>query len=219
MARKATKRIAKKAAAGRTSTRSSAAKRTTARKAAPKKAAGKRAVASGRQSARRSSDGQQGKDLGDLFLETLKDIYHAEKQLLRALPKMAKAAQSDTLRRAFQKHTEETRGHVERVERIFAIAGERPKAKPCHAILGLVEEGEEVMKDFKGSDALDAGLLAAAQAVEHYEMSRYGTLKSWAEQHGMQDVARLLGETLAEEKRTDQLLTEIAEGNVNRMAA
>ena len=118
----------------------------------------------------------------DLFLETLKDIYHAEKQILRALPKMAKAANSDELRAAFEKHLAETEEQVDRVEQVFQIMGESAKAKPCDAIMGLVEEGQEVMQEFKGSDALDAGLLAAAQAVEHYEISRYGTLKAWAEQ-------------------------------------
>jgi len=214
MARRATKRsAAKKAPAKRTT-----AGRGAARKSARGSAAKRRGAAS-RKATRRLPPAKRTKDLGDLFLETLKDIYHAEKQILRALPKMAKAARSDQLRKAFETHVEETRGHVARVEKIFEMSGERPKAKPCHAILGLVEEGEEVMKEFKGSEALDAGLLAAAQAVEHYEISRYGTMKSWAEQHGMHDVARLLGETLGEEKRTDDLLTRIAEANVNKMAA
>jgi ferritin-like metal-binding protein YciE len=213
MARQATRKsAAKKATTKRTAAGSRAAKKS-ARGAAVKR----RGAAS--RKATRLPPAKRTKDLGDLFLETLKDIYHAEKQILRALPKMAKAAQSDRLRRAFEAHVEETRGHVERVEKIFEMSGERPKAKPCHAILGLVEEGEEVMKEFKGSEALDAGLLAAAQAVEHYEISRYGTLKSWAEQHGMRDVARLLDATLTEEKRTDDKLTEIAESDVNRMAA
>ena len=213
MARKAMKRAAKrpakKAAKRAANTTGRGASKATARRPAKAAKKGKRG---------RASAASQ-KDLGDLFMETLKDIYHAEKQILRALPKMAKAAQSSELRQAFQTHTEQTRGQVDRLEKIFDMSGERPKAKTCHAILGLVEEGEEVMEEFKGSDALDAGLLAAAQAVEHYEISRYGTLKSWAAQHGMQDVTRLLDETLAEEKETDELLTRIAEGVVNRLAA
>ena len=210
MARKAMKRAAKRPA----KKASKRAAKTTGRSAS--KAPARRPAKKGGRG--RASAASQ-KDLGDLFMETLKDIYHAEKQILRALPKMAKAAQSSELRQAFQTHTEQTRVQVDRLEKIFAMSGERPKAKTCHAILGLVEEGEEVMEEFKGSDALDAGLLAAAQAVEHYEISRYGTLKSWAAQHGMQDVTRLLDETLAEEKETDELLTRIAEGVVNRLAA
>ena len=215
MARKAMKRAAKRPAK-KAAKRAAATTGRGASKATARRPAKKAAKKSGRG---RAPSAASQKDLGDLFMETLKDIYHAEKQILRALPKMAKAAQSSELRQAFQTHTEQTRGQVDRLEKIFAMSGERPKAKTCHAILGLVEEGEEVMEEFKGSDALDAGLLAAAQAVEHYEISRYGTLKSWAAQHGMQDVTRLLDETLAEEKETDELLTRIAEGVVNRLAA
>jgi ferritin-like metal-binding protein YciE len=159
------------------------------------------------------------KTLQDLFFETLKDIYHAEKQILKALPKMAKTAHSDELRQAFETHRAETEGQVDRLERIFEQMGKAARAKPCEAIQGLVEEGKEVMDDFKDSPALDAGLLAGAQAVEHYEISRYGTLKSWANQLGMRDVAKLLEETLQEEKRTDELLTKIAERTVNQQAA
>jgi ferritin-like metal-binding protein YciE len=159
------------------------------------------------------------KTLDDLFLETLKDIYHAEKQILRALPKMAKAAGLDKLRQAFEKHREETEGHVDRLEQIFEMLGKPARGKPCEAIQGLIEEGKEVMEDFDGSAALDAGLLAGAQAVEHYEISRYGTLKTWAMELGMQDAARLLDQTLQEEKKTDELLTQLAEAAVNRKAA
>ena len=159
------------------------------------------------------------KELGDLFLDTLKDIYYAEKQILRALPKMAKAAQSDELRKAFETHRSETEGQVERLDQVFEILGKRAAGKKCPAIEGLVEEGKEVMEEFKESDALDAGLLSGAQAIEHYEISRYGTLKTWAAQLGMQDAARLLDQTLAEEKKTDQLLTKIAVRAVNRKAA
>jgi ferritin-like metal-binding protein YciE len=159
------------------------------------------------------------KTLQDLFLETLKDIYHAEKQILRALPKMSKSAQSNELRQAFETHRAETEGQVERLEQIFEQMGKPARGKPCEAIQGLVEESKEVMEDFKNSPALDAGLLAAAQAVEHYEISRYGTLKTWANELGMRDAVRLLDETLQEEKRTDELLTRLAESAVNTKAA
>jgi ferritin-like metal-binding protein YciE len=159
------------------------------------------------------------KTLNDLFLETLKDMYHAEKQILRALPKMAKAAESDELRQAFQTHRDETEGQVARLEQVFEMIGKPARGKPCEAIKGIIEEGKEVMEDFEGSDALDAGLVAGAQAVEHYEISRYGTLKTWATQLGMPDAARLFDETLQEEKKTDQLLTKLAESSANRKAA
>jgi ferritin-like metal-binding protein YciE len=161
---------------------------------------------------------QQEKQLDELFLETLKDIYYAEKKLVTALPKMAKAAQSDELRAAFEKHAIETEGQLERLDQVFAMIDETPKGKTCEAINGLVDEGKEIMSDFKGSPAHDAGLLAAAQAVEHYEISRYGTLKTWAEKLGLQDAASLLGETLAEEKATDEALTDLATSIVNEMA-
>ena len=158
------------------------------------------------------------KDLRELFHDTLKDIYFAEKKILSALPKMAKAAQADELRAAFEKHEKETEGHVERLEKVFGELGESPHGKTCHAIVGIIEEGQEVMKEYKGMPALDAGLLAAAQAVEHYEMSRYGSLKTWASELGLGDAARLLDATLAEEKKTDATLTEIARNSVNRHA-
>jgi len=159
------------------------------------------------------------KTLDDLFLETLKDMYHAEKQILRALPKMAKAAESDELRQAFQTHRDETEGQVARLEQVFEMLGKPARGKPCEAIKGIIEEGKEVMEDFEGSDALDAGLVAGAQAVEHYEISRYGTLRTWAGQLGLKDAARLFEETLAEEKKTDALLTKLAESSANRKAA
>ncbi|QRM34431.1 ferritin-like domain-containing protein [Microvirga sp. VF16] len=159
------------------------------------------------------------KTLNDLFLETLKDMYHAEKQILKALPKMAKAAESDQLRQAFEQHRAETEGQVERLEQVFEMLGKAARGKPCEAIQGMVEESQEVIEDFKGSDALDAGLLAAAQAVEHYEISRYGTLRTWATQLGLTEAARLLEQTLQEEKHTDAVLTQIAEAAVNRQAA
>jgi ferritin-like metal-binding protein YciE len=159
------------------------------------------------------------KDLKDLFLDTLKDIYFAEKQILKALPKMAKAVQSDKLRAAFEKHHGETEGQVERLEQVFELLDKPARAKTCDAIQGILDEGKEIMDEYKGCEALDAGVLAAAQAVEHYEISRYGTLKQWALQLGMKDAARLLDETLQEEKKTDVALTTLAEASVNLATA
>jgi ferritin-like metal-binding protein YciE len=158
------------------------------------------------------------KKLDDLFHDTLKDIYFAEKKILTALPKMAKAAQSEALREAFEKHHGETEGQVERLEKVFDMIDKKPQGKTCDAIIGLVEEGQEVMKEYKGSPALDAGLLAGAQAVEHYEISRYGTLKTWANELGLGDAVGLLDATLQEEKNTDVTLTKIAESLVNQEA-
>jgi ferritin-like metal-binding protein YciE len=120
------------------------------------------------------------KDLSALFLDTLKDIYYAEKQIYKALPKMAKAANSDQLRAAFEKHHDETEGQIERLEQVFELLGKPARGKKCDAIEGILDEGKEIMEEYEGEPALDAGLLAAAQAVEHYEISRYGTLKTWA---------------------------------------
>ena len=159
------------------------------------------------------------KNLTDLFIETMKDTYYAEKALLKALPKMAKAAESDQLRQAFLTHRDQTETQIERLEKVFEICGTRAKAKTCDAILGIIEEGKDVMEEFRCTDALDAGLIAAAQAAEHYEISRYGALKTWAGQLGLRDAARLLEETLSEEKQTDRLLTEMAESSANRKAA
>jgi ferritin-like metal-binding protein YciE len=158
------------------------------------------------------------KKLDDLFHDTLKDIYFAEKKILTALPKMAKAAQSRDLRAAFEKHHAETEGQVERLEQVFELIGKKAQGKTCDAIIGLVEEGQEIMKEYKGSPAIDAGLLAGAQAVEHYEISRYGTLKTWAGELGMNDAVKLLDATLQEEKKTDATLTRIAETVVNQEA-
>jgi ferritin-like metal-binding protein YciE len=159
------------------------------------------------------------KDLNELFLDTLKDIYYAEKQILRALPKMAKAANSDQLRVAFEKHLGETEGQVERLEQIFELLDKPARGKTCDAIVGIIEEGKEIMEEYKGSPALDAGLLAAAQAVEHYEISRYGTLKTWANQLGMKDAVKLIDQTLQQEKNTDVTLSKLAETAVNVEAA
>jgi ferritin-like metal-binding protein YciE len=160
----------------------------------------------------------QPKKLDDLFHDTLKDIYFAEKKILATLPKMAKAVQSPDLKKAFEKHRGETEGHVARLEKVFAAIDKKPQAKTCDAIVGITDEGAEIMKEYKGSPALDAGLLAAAQAVEHYEISRYGTLKSWAQELGLNDAVRLLDQTLDEEKKTDAALTKIAEAAVNQQA-
>ena len=159
------------------------------------------------------------KHLGELFHDTLKDIYFAEKKILSALPKMAKAASSDKLRAAFEKHHGETEGQVERLEQIFELLDKPARGKTCDAIQGILDEGKEIMEDYKGSEALDAGMLAAAQAVEHYEISRYGTLKQWAQQLGIKDAARLLDQTLQEERKTDESLTSLAEAAVNLAAA
>ena len=159
------------------------------------------------------------KDLHDLFHDTLKDIYFAEKQILKALPKMAKAATSDKLTAAFEKHAVETEGQIERLEQIFVILEKPARGKTCDAIMGILEEGKEIMDEYKGTSALDAGLLAAAQAVEHYEISRYGTLKTWASELGMKDAAKLLDATLNEEKKTDDSLSKLAVSAVNLAAA
>ena len=159
------------------------------------------------------------KTLDDLFLDTLKDIYYAEKQIVKALPKMAKAATSPDLKAGFEKHLEETEGHIDRLEQVFDILGKPARGKTCDAILGILEEGKSIMDEFKDTIALDAGLISAAQAVEHYEIARYGTLATWAEQLGLSDAARLLKQTLGEEEATDKKLSELATTEVNLKAA
>ena len=158
------------------------------------------------------------KTLDNLFHDTLKDVYYAEKKIYKSLPKMAKAAQAPDLKAAFVKHREETEGQIARLEQVFEIIGKKPQGKTCAAIEGILEEGEEIMEDYKGTPALDAGLLAAAQAVEHYEISRYGTLKRWAEVLGLDDAAKLLDETLKQESKTDSSLTALADKHVNEEA-
>ena len=158
------------------------------------------------------------KTLDALFEDTLKDIYYAENKILKALPKMAKAAQSAELKSAFQKHIKETEGQVTRLGKVFRLIDVTPKGKKCEAIEGIIKEGGEIMQEYKGSPALDAGLLAAAQAVEHYEISRYGTLRTWAQELGLKEGVRLLDQTLEEEKMTDATLTKIAESVVNQQA-
>ena len=162
---------------------------------------------------------QSEKTLDDLFLDTLKDIYYAEKQIVKTLPKMAKAAQDPQLKQGFEKHLEETEGHVERLEQIFEMIGAPARGKTCDAILGIIEEGKSIMEEFKGAPALDAGLISSAQAVEHYEIARYGTLKTWAQQLGRNDAVKLLDATLKEEKMTDQKLSQLGESQDNAKAA
>jgi ferritin-like metal-binding protein YciE len=158
------------------------------------------------------------KTLTDLFEDGLKDIYYAEKKILAALPKMAKATESEELAAAFEKHRSETEQQVERLEQVFQALDQQPKGKKCPGIEGILEEGKEILEEFKGTPALDAGLLAAAQAVEHYEITRYGTLIAWAEKLGLRDAVPLLQETLEEEKSTDKALTRLAETAVNQYA-
>lgn len=158
--------------------------------------------------------------LEDLFLDTLKDIYYAEKQIVKALPKMAKAAQDPALKAGFEKHMDETQGHIDRLEQVFELIGKPARGKTCDAILGILEEGKSIIEDYKGTISLDAGLIAAGQAVEHYEMARYGTLRTWAVQLGHADAAKLFEATLLEERATDQALTKLAEaGGDNAKAA
>jgi ferritin-like metal-binding protein YciE len=160
-----------------------------------------------------------GKDLKDLLLHTLKDVYFAEHEILKALPEMAAKAQRPELKEAFEKHRAQTQGQVTRLEQVFGILGEKAQGVPCEAIKGILEEGREVAAEFAGGPALDAGLIAAAQAVEHYEIARYGALRSWAELAGLNEAEGLLEATLDEEKATDALLTELAEAKVNDESA
>ncbi len=158
------------------------------------------------------------KTLDVLFHDTLKDVYFAENKIVATLPKMHDAAKSKQLKDAFTKHLAETKVHVQRLEEVFKIIGQKPEQKTCDAIMGIVKEGAEIIEDYQGAPALDAGLLAAAQAVEHYEMSRYGTLRTWALELGRKDAAKLLQTTLDEEQATDLALTAIATKVVNQNA-
>jgi ferritin-like metal-binding protein YciE len=158
------------------------------------------------------------KTLDDLFYETLRDMYYAEKKILRTLPKLAKAVNSNDLREAFLHHRDETEGQVGRLEGVFELIGKSARAKTCDAIDGIIEEGSGIMVDFKDNPALDAGLLAGAQAVEHYEISRYGTLITWANELGLPEGADLMKTTLEQEINTDKLLTRLAEKSVNEAA-
>ena len=154
-------------------------------------------------------------DLNELLVEEMRDIYNAEQQLLKALPKMAKAAQSERVKEAFERHLEETEQQVERLEQAFEHLGEPAKGKKCQAMEGLIEEAKEIIDEHKESAMLDAALICAAQKVEHYEIATYGTLCTWADLLGLNEVSDLLKETLDEEKTTDETLTEIAESEIN----
>jgi len=158
------------------------------------------------------------KSMDDLFLEEIKDLYDAEKQLVKALPKMAKAADSEELRQGFQEHLDQTKGHVDRLEKVFDMMGKKASGKKCEAMQGLIEEGSEVIDEIDASPLRDAALIAAAQKVEHYEIAAYGSCRTFAEVLGRSDAAELLEQTLEEEKSTDEKLTELAEGMINEEA-
>ena len=158
------------------------------------------------------------KTLEDLFHDTLKDIYYAERKILKALPKMARAASSPDLKAAFEKHRDETETQIERLQQVFEVIGKRAQGKTCDAIEGIISEGEEIIESFKGTSAIDAGLISSAQAVEHYEITRYGTLRRWAEVLGHTEAAALLEQTLKEESMTDEALTGLADASANEMA-
>jgi ferritin-like metal-binding protein YciE len=160
-----------------------------------------------------------GKDLKDLFLHQLKDTYYAENAIVKALPKLAEAAKSEELKGAFAVHLNETKNQIKRLDQVFKLLGEKAESVECEAIQGIISEGEEVIEEFSGGDALDAGLIAAAQAVEHYEIVRYGTMLAWAKQLGLSEIEELLKETLIEEENTDEILSELAEDSINPKAA
>jgi ferritin-like metal-binding protein YciE len=157
--------------------------------------------------------------LQDLYIDQLRDLYNAEHQLVKALPKMAKAAKSESLQSAFESHLDQTNGHVERLERIFEKLGVSPKGKKCKAMQGLIEEGKEMMSEDATPEVMDAGLIAAAQRVEHYEMAGYGCVRTYAKVLGQSDAAELLQETLEEEESADKTLTDLAESMINASAA
>jgi ferritin-like metal-binding protein YciE len=159
------------------------------------------------------------KTLDDLFVHTLRDIYYAEKQIEKALPKMIDKATNPQLRGGFEKHLEETKGHIARVEQVFEMHGVQAKQVNCPAIDGILEEADELAGDVDDKKVLDAALIAAAQAVEHYEITRYGTLVAWAKELGRSDCASVLAENLKEEEATDRKLTQMAESSVNLQAA
>jgi ferritin-like metal-binding protein YciE len=159
------------------------------------------------------------KNMNDLFVHTLRDIYYAEKQVVKALPEMASKSNDPQLKQGFQNHLRETENHVKRLEQVFDLIGQKAQGVDCPAIDGIIEEANDVAGEVEKKPVLDAALIAAAQAVEHYEMTRYGTLIAWAKQMGQSDCVRLLQQTLDEERATDQKLTAMAEAKVNRQAA
>jgi ferritin-like metal-binding protein YciE len=158
------------------------------------------------------------KTVNDLLLSFMQDVYYAERQIAKALPKMAKAAHSPKLKEAFTLHREETQGQIERLQRAFEVIGKRARGQTCEAANGLIEETEEVIEEFPEGSVRDAGLAACAQAVEHYEISRYGALIAWAKAMGQKEIVSLMEETLAEEKKTDALLNDIANKEINQQA-
>lgn len=159
------------------------------------------------------------KTLDDLFVHTLQDIYYAEQQIAKTLPEMIEKATSPQIKSAFKTHLEETKGQIKRLDQVFKMHGQEPKGVDCPAIDGIIDEADEIAGNTADKQVLDAALVAAAQAVEHYEISRYGTLMAWAHQLGRDDCASVLAETLQEEKATDTKLTKLAESNVNLQAA
>lgn len=158
------------------------------------------------------------KTVNDLLLTFLQDVYYAERQIAKALPKMARAAKSQKLKDAFTHHREETQTQIERLQKAFDAIGKRARGQTCEAANGLIEEAEEVIEEFPQGSVRDAGLIACAQAVEHYEISRYGALIAWAKAMGQQEVVSLMEETLAEEKKTDTLLNDMANKEINQQA-
>ena len=159
------------------------------------------------------------KDLKALFLHQLKDTYFAENAIVKALPTMAEAATSDDLKVAFGVHLEETKNQVKRLDQVFKLLGQKPEGVECKAIQGIIAEGSEVVEEFSGGEALDAGLIAAAQAIEHYEITRYGTMLAWAKQLELSEIEELLKETLIEEENTDEILSDLAEDAINPAGA
>ncbi|MCC6494764.1 MAG: ferritin-like domain-containing protein [Propionibacteriaceae bacterium] len=159
------------------------------------------------------------KNLDSLFYDTLRDMYYAERHILRTLPKLQKAAVSDELKSAFEHHHTETEGQIQRLEKVFGLIDRKPTSKRCDAIDGILKEGDEHLEEYQDSPAADAAMIASAQAVEHYEITRYGTLRRWAKMLGIPEGADLLTESLEEESRTDELLTRIAETEANARAA
>jgi ferritin-like metal-binding protein YciE len=159
------------------------------------------------------------KDLEGLFKHFLKDIYYAEKQILKTLPRMARKADSEELREAFEEHRQETEQQIENLEKVFELCGLKARGVTCQAMDGILEEGKEIMQEAEQPDARDVGMIAAAQAVEHYEITRYGTMISWANTLGMNDAAKLLQQNLDQEYAADQKLSKLAESSLNRQAA
>lgn len=159
------------------------------------------------------------KTMQDLFVHSLKDIYYTEKKLVTELPRMAKKASDPDLRRAFENHAAQSENHLSRLEEVFELIEVQPRGEKCEALDGMLEETKELLRDVKDAEILDAGLLADAQVIEHYEIARYGTLIAWSKQLGLTEAEPILSETLEEEKETDKLLTEIAEAEINRKAA